>query len=138
MYHCGLCEAKTSDIQALKKHRQNKHKGKSCVTKKEKVAPPPMCDPKNAQHTSECCERDLNNERPHIYTKEERKQNGVCVEWNKGCCEELELCKFNHVEIEECRYANFCSRSNCRFFHDVKGMFPFLEDTQEAQGRRQH
>ena len=50
------------------------------------------------------------------------------VEWNKGFCENFELCKYLHIEIEACRYATYCSRSNCRFWHNTFGKFPFLEN----------
>ena len=57
---------------------------------------------------------------------EERAANGNCINWNKGCCEYYELCKFSHEEIEECKFANFCSRSNCKYWHNIPGKFPFL------------
>ena len=86
-----MCDAQTSDIQALENQRQNKHKGKCCVTKKEKISPPLMFNPNNSQHSIGCCEIDPNCERPHIYTKEERKLNGIHAEWNKGCFEEFNI-----------------------------------------------
>ena len=138
MYHCDLCKVKTTNIATLKQHRETAHGGKNNKTKKQKVVPLPKCDPTNPRHSTDCCNRNPGQLKPQIYSKEERRVNGACLEWNKGFCDDGDLCKFMHIEIEECRYANFCTRSNCTFWHDVDGKFPFLDVSfNQKRGRGQ-
>ena len=68
-----------------------------------------------------------------IYTFEERQKNGICINWNRGDCENFELCKFLHIEIEACRYRFNCSRTNCKYWHNINGKFPFLWDEKAPQ-----
>ena len=100
-----------------------------------KIDPLAKCDPNDKFHTFECCDRDPKKKKPKIFTHDERKENGFCLDWNKGFCENFELCKFRHEEIEACRYANFCNRSNCRYWHDNAGNIPILENTRHQNKR---
>ena len=129
IYFCGACKFETTNTEVLKRHRLMNHGNLLVETKKEKLAPPPRCNPKNVLHRSTCCDRDPRMEKPVIYSHEQRSSNGICINWNKGYCEKFDLCEFQHVEIEACRFANYCSRMNCRFWHDIPGKFPFLEGT---------
>ena len=131
MYYCGACNFDTTKMEILKKHKQTKHERIITETLRYKVAPLPKCNLNNMSHTSECCDRDPKKKRPKIYSHEERNTNGFCLDWNKGFCPNFELCKYRHEEIEACRYANFCNRPNCRFWHNSFGRFPFLENTRQ-------
>ena len=135
LYQCGACSFETSNINVLKQHKQWKHERMITETFKSKVTPPPKCDLNNISHNSKCCDRNQKQKKPKIYTYEKRKTNGICLEWNKGFCESFELCKYLHTEIEACRYASYCSRSNCRFWHNTYGRFPFLENTHQNTRR---
>ena len=134
LYLCGACEFETMNKDSLRNHKQNNHGTSIIQTKREKVTPPPRCNPKDVNHSSQCCDRDPRNKKPVIYSHEQRKSNGKCVDWNKGHCDDADLCKFAHVEMEECRFANFCSRSNCKFWHNIPGKYPFLEATKFPKG----
>ena len=131
MYYCGACNFDTTNIDVLKQHKQLKHWRKITETLKTKVLPLAKCDPNDPSHTSECCNRDPKQKKPKIFTHEERKLNGICLDWNRGFCQNSDLCKYSHVEIEACRYASYCARSNCRFWHNDIGKFPFLESTRQ-------
>ena len=132
-YFCGGCNFETLNKEVLKTHTANKHGSSIIKTTREKVTPQPKCNPRDSHHSTECCDRDPRTNKPLIYSHQQRKSNGVCIDWNKGQCDKEELCKLSHVEIEECRYANYCSRSNCKFWHDVEGKYPFLEETRFAR-----
>ena len=134
--YCGVCNFETTNSNVLKNHKRNKHSGSITETRKARVAPPPKCNPKSALHTTDCCNRVPGSKKSVIYTQEERRANGICLDWNKGNCENYELCSHLHIEIEACRFANNCSRLNCRFWHDTFGKFPFLEDTSLPNTRR--
>ena len=132
-YFCCECDYETLNKDVLKKHKQEKHADRIIQTKKEKVLPPPKCNLKDVSHSSLCCDRKLGVKKPVIYTHDQRALNGICTDWNKGYCAESDLCKYAHTEIEACRYANFCSRTNCRFWHDFPSKFPFLEATRPTR-----
>ena len=138
VYYCGECNYETTNIGVLKDHKRNKHGRGISETKKVKVNPLPKCNPENVLHSSECCDRNPRAGKSVIYSQEQKLKNGICLDWNKGNCDNFELCKYLHVEIEACRYANFCSRSNCTFWHDIGGKFPFLEETIPQRGRRNY
>ena len=95
-------------------------------TKKVKKTPPPRCNLSDISHSSECCDRDPHCDKAVIYSHEQRHANGICLDWNKRKWDAIDLCKFEHSEIEACRYSNFCSRMNCKIWHDIPGKFPFL------------
>ena len=116
-------------IDVLKTHKRNKHKNIIIETKKTKVNPPPKCNPNDASHSPDCCNRNPSEEKAVIFTHEQKRANGICLEWNKGNCDHFELCKCLHIEIEACRFANYCSRTNCKFWHNIPGKFPFIEET---------
>ena len=138
VYFCGECNYETTNIGVLKEHKRTKHGRRPSETKKVKVNPPPKCNLEDALHSSECCDRKPGAGKAVIYSQEQKHKNGICLDWNKGSCENFELCKYLHVEIEACRYANFCSRSNCTYWHDTEGKFPFLEETSFRRGNRNH
>ena len=57
------------------------------------------------------------NERENVSLKE-RKENGVCIYWNRGKCDYGKLCRFSHEDAPECRFQERCFRkSSCRFSH---------------------
>ena len=134
-YFCCACDYETLNKEILKKHKLEKHEDQLTPTRKEKVLPPPKCNLNDPSHSSECCNRKRGAKKPVIYSHEQRTYNGICKAWNKGYCEDAELCKFSHVEIEECKFANFCSRSNCKYWHDIAGKFPFLEEDNHPRRR---
>ena len=129
-YFCGACNYETLNKDILKIHTASKHGSSVSKTTREKVTPQPKCNPKDSHHSTECCNRDPRTQKPVIHSHQQRKLNGVCIDWNKGQCDKEELCEFSHVEIEECRYANHCTRSNCKFWHDMEGKYPFLEEAR--------
>ena len=56
------------------------------------------------------------------YSSEERRRNGPCVYWSRGCCTFGESCRFAHQasgqDIPLCRYQERCFRkSTCKFAH---------------------
>jgi hypothetical protein len=118
-YYCAPCNYATTNKDLLRAHRQDQHNGMSVQTNREKVIPPPRCNPRDVNHSSVCCDRDPREKKAVIYSHKQRETNGICLDWNKGKFDQLELCAFLHIEIEECRYANYCSRSNCRFWHNL-------------------
>ena len=133
VYFCSACDYETSNFSILKQHKQTKHRYITTGTEKRKLSPPPKCNPRNKNHSSECCDRNPNQGKALIYTNEERQQNGICLNWNRGDCPNFELCKFLHIEIEACRYQNNCSRTNCKYWHNINGKFPFLWDARPRQ-----
>ena len=127
VYHCGHCQFNATNTEILRSHTQKKHGAKQNIIRKQKLFPLPVCDPSSQLHSSDCCDaRKPGNEKPKIYSQEERYQNGVCLEWNKGYCRQEDLCRFDHTEILECRYGRNCLRSDCYFWHGFEGKFPFL------------
>ena len=125
-YFCCACDYETLNKDVLKIHKTNEHRNQFFETRKEKVLPPPKCNLLDPAHTTACCDRTKGAKKPKFYSKEERTANGICINWNKGCCDYYELCKFSHEEIEECKFAQFCSRTNCKYWHSFAGKFPFL------------
>ena len=125
-YFCCACDYETLNKDVLKKHKIEKHRNPLLETRKEKQFPPPKCDLTDPSHNTECCDRTQGAKKHKIFSRKERETNGICLNWNKGYCEFSELCKFAHIEIEECRFAYSCSRKNCRYWHDIPGKFPFL------------
>ena len=125
-YFCSACDYETFNKNVLKLHKVNKHKNPFLETRREKEFPPPKCNLLDPSHTTVCCDRTIGARKPKLYSNKERAANGICIDWNKGSCEYLELCKYSHSEIQECKFANFCSRSNCKYWHDIPGKFPFL------------
>ena len=126
-YFCCACDYETLNRDILKAHKLEKHEGRVIQTRKEKLLPPPKCNLKDSTHNSACCDRKPGTKKPVIYSHDQRVSNGICTDWNKGYCEASDLCKYLHLEIEECKFSNFCSRSNCKYWHDIPGKFPFLE-----------
>ena len=132
-YYCSACNFSITNKELLKEHKQNNHNGMAVQTKREKLAPPPKCNPIDVNHSSECCDRDPRNKKAIIYSNKQREYNGICIDWNKGYCANLDLCKFFHIEIEACRFATFCSRNNCTYWHNLPLKFPFLEETSRQK-----
>ena len=126
-YFCCVCDFVTLNKDLLRTHKMELHGAGMNQLKREKVLPPPKCNLKDASHTSSCCDRKLGTKKPVIFTHEQRESNGICTDWNKGNCKDSDLCRFSHKEMEACRYAEFCSRTNCRYWHDIPGKFPFLD-----------
>ena len=93
IYYCGACDYETSNKYVLKKHKRNSHGDMITETKKEKVNPPPKCNPNDILHTSECCDRDPRLEKAVVYSHEQRQSNGICIDWNRGHCDHFELYK---------------------------------------------
>ena len=58
------------------------------------------------------------NRQRNAFTKEERKKNGLCFQWNNGSCRFDEFCKFAHDEIPQCYYDGRCTKTDCRFYHN--------------------
>ena len=125
-YFCCACDYETLNKDVLKLHKTEKHGDPFLETRREKEFPPPKCNLQDPSHSTKCCDRTKGSKKPKIYSKEERKSNGICINWNMGACEYYELCKFSHVELEECKFANFCYRQNCKYWHNILGKFPFL------------
>ena len=130
LYHCGKCDYKSSNMNVLKNHSFKVHGSFIHETKREMKCPPPPWDLNNINHSTECCDKRPGAAKPRIYTKFERMENGICIEWNKGYCEQEDLCSKNHVEIPECRFGTFCTRDDCHFWHSFEGKFPFLGGCQ--------
>ena len=126
-YPCAWCKYKATTAMNLQEHWNFAHEGAVGEIKEVRIAPLPPCDPSSPNHSSDCCDRIHGLARPIIYSKEERYRNGRCLEWNKGFCPNFDLCQFVHEEIEECWFGENCARQDCGFFHNVEGMFPFLE-----------
>ena len=56
-----------------------------------------------------------------VYSYEERRMNGECSFFNRGCCSYGIYCRFSHEETPSCRFQELCNRkSTCQFFHPVK------------------
>ena len=100
-YFCCKCNYETLNKDVLKLHKLEQHGDEFLETRKEKVFPPPKCNLLDPTHTTDCCDRKRGAKKPKFYSMEERAANGNCINWNKGCCEYYELCKFSHKEIEE-------------------------------------
>jgi DNA-directed RNA polymerase subunit M/transcription elongation factor TFIIS len=98
IYYCGACNFETTNIEVFKKHKRNNHGGTITETRKSKVIPPPKCNPKDVSHSSECCDRDPRDEKVVIYSHDQRHSNGICLDWNKGSCDQFELCKYLHIK----------------------------------------
>ena len=131
MYICDFCPYESVSEINLKKHEQDVHKitkqrsqDKNQKTEKGQALNFPCDVCPYAAYTDKDLSHHLEKEhsfskvtRRKIYTKEERKDNGICFHWNYGYCHFLELCKFEHEEIPQCHYDVNCRRQNCRFFH---------------------
>ena len=113
-------------MNVLNTHRMYVHESVVHETKRETKLPPPQCDLNCTYHSSECCDRQPGSAMPRIFTKLQRKQNGICIEWNQGNCQHEDFCSKEHVEITECRFGTFCNRADCYFWHSFEGRFPFL------------
>ena len=135
-YFCCACDYETLNRDVLIVHKVTEHKNPFLETRKEKEFPPPPCNFLSPSHTNECCDRKQGTRKPKFYSMEERSTNGICINWNKGSCEYFELCKYSHTEIQECKFANFCSRSNCKYWHNIPGKFPFLVEESLSKKRK--
>lgn len=62
-YTCGACDYETLNKEGLRYHKAQNHRGKIFQTSQVKVTPPPRCNPGDALHTSECCDRDPKDKR---------------------------------------------------------------------------
>ena len=135
-YFCCACDYETLNKNVLKLHKTEKHQNAFLETRREKVFPPPKCNLMDPSHSTKCCDRTRGAKRPRIYSNEERKSNGICINWNKGNCDFFELCKFSHDQLEECKFAYFCSRQNCKYWHNILGKFPFLAKDNHQKIRK--
>ena len=67
IYYCAACNFDTTNRDLLKEHRNITHSGMIFEVKKEKVFPPPKCNPEEATHTTNCCDS---------------KQQRLCAMWS--------------------------------------------------------
>ena len=125
---CDVCKFIAKTTTEFMKHVEDHNKERM-----ETSLPCELCDYKA---------RTSNNFKEHIETahgikvrnstssshKNVKSKLGLCVFWNRGSCNfDDETCRFEHKNIEACRFQERCYKPECKFFHEPSlGKFPFL------------
>ena len=119
-YECEWCDFASHTKAEVSEHETKEHK----IKKTRKIFSCEKCDSifrtttALDSHMEEYHSTKSSNPGfKHLFTDEERRQNGFCRFWNHSVCK-FENCKFLHEEAPHCRFQERCrAKPMCQYFH---------------------